>query len=166
MNLTDTLNEQSSDEQENLVQAGFLNRVIARTIDFIIVVALLELIPRIGYFAGLAYLLAADGLFNGRSVGKRLTGLRVVLFSNEHDFGNCSYKGSIYRNFPFAAGYILCGIVGAIPLIGWIFSFAIAAVIVVFECLLIIGSDMGMRLGDEIAKTQVVEDKQGVVNVQ
>jgi len=166
MNLTDTLNEQSSDRKEDLVQAGFLNRLIARTIDFIIVAALFEIIPEIGYFAGLAYLLIADGLFQGRSVGKRLTGLKVVLHSDFKKPGDCGYKESIYRNFPFAAGYLLSGILGVIPLIGWIFSFAIIVAILVFESLLIVGSDRGMRLGDEIAKTQVVEDKQGGLNVQ
>ena len=166
MNLTDTLNEQSPEIREDLMRASFLNRFIARTIDFIIVVALLEIIPTIGYFAGLAYLLTADGLFSGRSVGKKLIGIKVVILSGSNAAVNCSYKESIYRNFPFAVGYILCGILGVIPLIGWIFSFAIVLVILVFECLLIVGSDMGMRFGDEIAKTQVVEDKQGGLNVQ
>ena len=45
--------------------------------------------------------------------------------------------------------------------LGGLFSFAIILVVLAFESLVIIGSDDGMRLGDEIAKTHVVEDKQG-----
>ncbi len=159
MNLADTVNDQSSDNREDLVQAGLLNRLVARTIDFIIVVALFEIIPKVGYFAGLAYLLSADGLFQGRSAGKRLLGLKVVFYIEPEEAIECSIKESIYRNFPFAAGYIVWGIIGGIPLIGWLLSFIIIVGIPALECLLIVGSDMGMRLGDEIAKTRVVEDK-------
>jgi uncharacterized RDD family membrane protein YckC len=145
---------------KELTAAGFFDRFIARTIDLVIVVALYEIIPTIGYFAGLVYLLIADGLFEGRSVGKRLIGLKVVLAEGM----NCGYKESIFRNFPFAVGFILCGIFGAVPLIGWLMSFIIIVVILAFESLVIIGSDDGKRLGDEIANTQVVEEEQGRVN--
>ena len=165
MNMPDTLDEQSSDEQDDLIQASFLNRLVARTIDFIIVVALLEIIPKIGYFAGLAYILIADGLFQGRSVGKKLLGLKVVFYIEPEEPIECSIKESIYRNFPFAAGYILYGILGGIPLIGWLLSFVAVVGIMLFESLLIVGNDRGMRFGDEIAKTRVVEDKQGGLNV-
>ena len=165
MNSADTLNEQSSDKQGDLIQALFFKRLVARTIDFIIVVALFEIIPKIGYFAGLVYLLIADGLFQGRSVGKRLLGLRVVFYIEPEEPLECSIKESIYRNFPFAAGYIMSGILGGIPIIGWLLSFVIISGILAFECLLIVGNDRGMRLGDEIAKTRVVEDRQGGINV-
>jgi len=46
-----------------------------------------------------------------------------------------------------------------IPLIGWIFSVVIPVVILLFESLVMLGSEEGMRFGDEIAKTQVVEEK-------
>lgn len=152
--------EESVQGQKVLIPAGFFNRFIARTIDLIIVVALYEIIPSIGYFAGLVYLVTADGLFEGRSVGKRLIGLKVIVENGT----KCGYKESIFRNFPFAAGFILCGIFGAIPLIGWLLSFLIIVVILVFESLVIIGSDNGKRLGDEIANTQVVEEEQGRIN--
>lgn len=161
MNSSETLDNQPTEKKEEFTKAGYLNRIIARTIDFIIVVALYEIIPGIGYFAGLAYLLIADGLFQGRSVGKKLIGLTVVINDNENQVALCGYKESIFRNFPFAVAYILCGMLSAIPLIGWILSFAILMVIVLFESLVMLGSDRGMRLGDEIAKTHVVEEKRG-----
>ena len=59
-------------------RASLLLRSVAKTIDIIIVAAATEIIPKAGFFAGLAYLLISDGLFNGKSIGKQLTGLKVV----------------------------------------------------------------------------------------
>ena len=157
---TEPLNEESAKGQQELTAASFFSRFMARTIDLIIVVALYEIIPSIGYFAGLTYLVIADGLFEGMSVGKKLIGLKVVLDNGSR----CGYKESIFRNFPFAVGFILCGIFGAIPLIGWLLLFVIVIVVLGFESLVIIGSDNGKRLGDEIASTQVVEEIQGRIH--
>jgi uncharacterized RDD family membrane protein YckC len=164
MSETEPLYEESVNGQKELTAASFFNRFMARTIDLIIVVALYEIIPSIGYFAALIYLLIADGLFEGRSVGKKLIGLKVVLQNDTEIIRDCGYKESIFRNFPFAVGLILCGIFGGIPLIGWLISFIIIGIILAFESLVIIGSNNGKRLGDEIANTQVVEEEQGRVN--
>ncbi len=59
-------------------RGSLLLRAIAKTLDFIIIAAAAEVIPKAGFFAGLAYLLIGDGLFDGRSVGKKIIGLRVV----------------------------------------------------------------------------------------
>lgn len=161
MSETESLYEQTLKGNQDLTKAGFLNRVIARTIDFIIVVALYEIIPTIGFFAGMIYLLISDGLFQGRSIGKKLIGLKVIIKDGSETSSVSGFKESIFRNFPFVAGYILFGILKVIPLIGWLFSFVIILGILIFECLVMMGSENGMRLGDEIAKTKVVEDKQG-----
>lgn len=165
MDTTEPLYEQSAEVRQDFTKADFLSRVIARTIDFIIVVALYEIIPKVGFFAGVTYLLIADGLFLGRSVGKKLIGLRVIVHDRPEGAEACEYKESIYRNFPFAVGFILYGILKVIPLIGWIIAFVIVVGILLFESLVILGSEEGMRLGDELAKTRVVQDKQGGVNV-
>ena len=159
MNVSESLFNQPISGSKETGKAGFLNRIIARTIDFIIVAALYEVIPRVGFFAGLTYLLIADGLFEGRSVGKKLIGLRVIIYNNADKVTACSFKESIYRNFPFAVGFIVFGIFNIMPLIGWIFSFIAAAVVVLFESLILLGSEKGMRLGDELAKTHVIEEK-------
>ncbi len=129
------------------MKAKILNRLIAKTVDFIIIGALLEMIPRVGFFAGLTYLLIGDGLFDGRSLGKKIIKLKVIIHGSGHV---CSFRESIIRNFPFAIGYILM----KIPLIGFIFPL----VVVIFEGLLILGNEKGMRLGDELAGTRVLED--------
>jgi uncharacterized RDD family membrane protein YckC len=164
MSETEPLYEQTLKGNQDLTKAGFLNRVIARTIDLIIVIALYEIIPTIGFFAGMIYLLISDGLFQGRSIGKKLIGLKVIIKDGDETNSVCGFKESIFRNFPFVAGYISFGILKVIPLIGWLFSFVIVLGILIFECLVMMGSENGMRLGDEIAKTQVVEDIQGGLN--
>jgi len=160
MSVSESLFEQPVSEQKESGKSGLLNRVIARTIDFIIVAALYEVIPKAGFFAGLTYLLIADGLFDGRSVGKKLIGLRVFIYNNMDKVRACSFRESILRNFPFAVGFVLFGIFNMIPLIGWIFSFLVVAVIVIFEGLVLIGSEHSMRAGDELAKTHVVQERQ------
>ena len=138
-------------------KAGQLDRVIAKTIDFIIVGALIEIIPVAGYFAGLVYLLISDGVNEGRSLGKWLIGLRVVLRGSPSV--QCSLKESILRNFFFGVAYLIFGVLRMIPLIGWILSIAVFGVVVFFEWLIMFGSVDGGRFGDEIAKTMVIEGK-------
>ena len=159
MNVSETLLDQPVGSQKESGKAGLLNRIIARTIDFIIVAALYEVIPKVGFFAGLTYLLIADGLFEGRSVGKKLIGLRVIIYNSSDKVKACGFKESIIRNFPLAAGFVLFGILNLVPLIGWFFSFVTVVVVVLFETLVLIGNEKGMRLGDELAKTHVIEDK-------
>ena len=142
-------------QPEAFVKAKILNRVIAKSIDFLILAALLEIIPTAGYFAGLAYLLVGDGLFEGRSVGKKLIGTRVVLCESGQA---CSFRESIIRNFIFAIGYVIYGILRIIPLIGPFFAIVIMVIILVLESLIMLGNDKGMRLGDELAQTHVVEE--------
>lgn len=127
-------------------RAGLLLRAAAKIIDFILIAAVIEIIPKAGYFAGLAYLLLGDGFFDGRSVGKKLIKLRVV---STVTGGPCTFRDSILRNSTFAVGYILW----IVPWIGWIFILLIAAL----EYILILGSRDGKRLGDEFAKTVVLE---------
>lgn len=132
-----------SEEQR---RAGLLLRTAAKIVDFILIAAVIEIIPRAGFFAGLTYLLLGDGFFDGRSVGKKLLKIQVVSADTDSP---CTFKDSILRNSTFAVGYVLW----IVPFIGWIFILIISAV----EFLLVLGSKDGMRLGDEIAKTAVIE---------
>lgn len=159
MNVSESLFDQPVSELKESGKAGLLNRAIARVIDFIIVAALYEVIPKVGFFAGLTYILISDGLFDGRSVGKRLIGLRVIIYQDTDTVKACSFRESILRNFPFAIGLIFFGLFNLIPLIGWVFAVLTAGAIVLFEGLVLLGNEKGMRLGDEIAKTHVIEEK-------
>jgi hypothetical protein len=127
-------------------KAKVLNRFIARLIDLLFVAALFEISSRIGFVAGITYLLFADGFSEGKSLGKWLIGLQTFVPVNQ---SVCTFKESIIRNSPVAAGYLLF----FVPYVGWIFT----AAILIFEGLLVIGNEHGLRLGDEMAGTQVLE---------
>ncbi|MBI4684562.1 MAG: RDD family protein [Nitrospirae bacterium] len=134
---------------EETKSAGLLLRVVAKTIDFILVAAAAEIIPKAGFFAGLTYLFISDGLFDGNSLGKKLTGLKVISTVSNNP---CSIKESILRNFTLCTGMLL----SKIPLIGWVLMVLIMA----FESIILLGSKERLRLGDELAKTAVIEKKQ------
>ncbi len=126
-------------------RAGLLLRVVAKSIDFILILAAAEALPKAGWLGGLIYLLISDGLFDGRSVGKKLTGLRVETAEGRV----CTIRDSILRNSTLAVGLVLW----KIPAVGWI----LLAVVLALEFLIMLGSKESARLGDEIAKTSVVE---------
>ena len=132
-----------SEEQRS---AGLLLRTAAKILDFILIAAVMEIIPRAGFYAGLAYILLGDGFFDGRSIGKKLIRIKVLSVRTN---APCSFRDSILRNSTLAAGYIFW----LIPWIGWIVLFLVS----VLEFTLILGSKDGMRLGDEIARTVVIE---------
>ena len=127
-------------------KAQVLNRGIAKLIDVFIVAAADQMIVPVGFLAGLAYILIADGFAGGRSIGKRLIGLQTVLPDRREAAG---FRESIIRNLPFAVAQLAF----AVPYVGWIVSVAIMAL----EGVLIIGNEQGRRLGDEIAGTQVLD---------
>ncbi len=131
---------------ENLKLAGVLSRVIAKAIDFILIVAVIELIPKAGFYIGFLYLLVCDGFFERRSIGKRLLGLQVKSLREET---SSPIKDSILRNSTLALGLLLW----KIPLMGWVLLPGIFSI----EFIIMIGNDKRMRIGDEIAQTTVLE---------
>ena len=130
-------------------KSQLLNRFIAKFIDVIIVIAATQLVNPLGWLTGLTYILIADGFSGGRSIGKRLIGLQTVIPRTQEVSG---FKESIIRNLPLALAYLFF----PIPYIGWLAAVAILIV----ESLLIIGNDQGLRLGDDLAKTQVLDGGQ------
>jgi hypothetical protein len=127
-------------------KATVLNRFIAKILDFLIVLGLGAIAPPYGFWAGLWYLLVADG-FAGQSIGKRLIGLQTWV-SDLHT--GAGFKDSIIRNMPLAIGYLAW----QIPYVGWLGTVAVLGV----EALLVIGNNRGLRIGDELARTQVVNE--------
>jgi uncharacterized RDD family membrane protein YckC len=128
-----------------LKRAGLLLRGVSKSIDFILILAAAEALPLAGWLGGLIYLLISDGLMRGQSLGKKLTGLRVMNATG----APCSVRDSIVRNSTLAAGLLLW----RIPLVGWL----LLGAVVLLEFIILIGSKEGSRLGDELAKTSVVE---------
>lgn len=127
-------------------KANILHRTIARVIDMLIALAFYKAIPAVGFWFGLVYLFIADGFWNGRSVGKKLLGLKTFRRST---LGAVSFRESIIRNFPIATGFFLF----PIPLVGWLFL----TVVLGLEFLMIVGSTEGLRIGDELADTIILD---------
>jgi uncharacterized RDD family membrane protein YckC len=130
-------------------KASTINRVIARFIDILVALLLGRLPGLIGLFSALTYICIADGLMGGRSIGKRIIGLRV---SNPGKGRVSDFRDSILRNSTIGILYVI----SRVPILGGI----VAAIGLGMELVLIVGSPEGKRLGDEIAGTIVTEYRQ------
>lgn len=127
-------------------KADLTTRVVAGFIDLLIVLGLTRLPDVIGILAAAGYILIRDGLFANQSIGKKLIGLRMV--SADDPGRSVSYRESIIRNTPPALAYLLF----LIPYAGWLLgSLALGA-----ECLVALGDERGMRIGDMLAGTWTV----------
>lgn len=127
-------------------KANVLNRFIARLLDFLIISVIDQIPLEISFLAALSYLLIADGFAHGRSLGKQIIGLQTMIPETKE---GASFKESIIRNLPFGMAYC----VFHIPYIGWLLGVSIVGL----ESLLLIGNERGCRIGDELAKTQVLD---------
>lgn len=128
-------------------KADLTTRAIAGFVDLLIVIGLARLPDVLGFLSASGYILIRDGLFQGRSIGKKLIG--VTVFLEEDGARAATYRESIIRNVPLAAAYILF----LIPYAGWV----LGPVALVIEWLVAIGDDRGMRIGDMLAKTWIVQ---------
>ena len=138
-----------------MASVSLLNRAVSKGMDLVIALAVAEALPRAGWVAAVLYILVADGISNGASVGKRLLGLRVLSASGEP----CGLKDSIMRNLMFGMGVLFWTVLH--PILGW----PLLAAAIGVESLVLMGSDNGRRLGDELAGTRVTyepghEDKE------
>ncbi len=135
-------------EAEGLQEkANTLNRCIAKGLDLLVVATIYQVPLPVSFWVGMAYVLLSDGFYGGRSVGKQLIGLRTVQSATG---AGASFKESILRNLPWSVAYLLF----CIPYVGGLLAFLIAGV----EFLLIVGSTAGLRMGDALAQTQVLND--------
>ena len=131
-----------------------LNRLIGKAIDLVIVMALASIpLGYAGPLAALLYLLISDGLKGGRSLGKRVVGLRVV---NTATGKAADFKDSIIRNAPVAV-FVLFSFV---PFVGVFLGIVIGIPILAIELYLMTRLDQQARLGDTMADTRVEELKE------
>jgi uncharacterized RDD family membrane protein YckC len=126
-------------------------RFIGALIDGVIAIplvwlAVIPLVNIIGAPVLTAYWLGRDYIFKGQSVGKKVAKTRVVKL----DGSPFTLKDSVMRNISFAP-YILM----IIPVIGVPFS-GLAGLAQIVDLVLVVTS--GNRMGDNLAKTQVVAD--------
>ncbi|MEO5360488.1 MAG: hypothetical protein H7843_08570 [Nitrospirota bacterium] len=129
------------------ITAGILPRVLAKAIDLVLCLLMMELLPKAGFYAAVIFLLVGDSLYKRASIGKKLMGMEVKSLRGDMvSPAHCS----ILRNSTIALALVLW----KLPLfVGWFFFIAFAGI----EFIIMIGSANRMRIGDELAKTKVVE---------
>lgn len=126
-------------------------RGLARLFDFGLAFGLAWLLPPLGPLLAAAYLLLADGLGHGQSLGKRIFGVRAVVVSRRAPAG---FRESVLRNAPF--GLVMVFV--AVPLL-WPVLLIAGIPIVAFETWQVFDDRLGIRIGDFFADTQVVDAK-------
>ncbi len=132
-------------------KADLTLRALARLVDFLVAFALAWYAPPVGPIAAAVYMLVADALMNGQSVGKRLFGVRVMAVSRRAPAG---LVDSVLRNSPFA----LVAVFGSVALL-WPVFFVAGLPMVGFETYRVATHPLGLRVGDLFADTQVVDGK-------
>ena len=129
-------------------RADLTTRAVAGLVDLLIIIGLARMPDVIGFLSAAGYILIRDGLFDRRSVGKKLIGLRVL--SLEDSGPSAAYRDSIIRNVPIVLAYFLF----LIPYAGWI----LCPLALGLESLIALGDRGGMRIGDMLARTRVAPE--------
>jgi uncharacterized RDD family membrane protein YckC len=133
-------------------KADLPRRLAAALVDLLLAGAL-WMVPLAGPFLAALYLLVRDGIelpmpmLERRSAGKKLVGLCAIRL----DGAPLDVPAAIQRNVLIAA----CPVLPLVPWVGWFapfFSFAFAAA----EVAVYFADGEGQRLGDRIARTQVI----------
>jgi len=135
--------------------AEFRRRALARGVDLLLALAPLILVrSRAADVLAAALLLFGDSLFGtGRSLGKRLLGLRVVVPATRRPAG---IRESVKRNAIFVAGLVPAAL--GFPLLTSAAALLVLAVLEAGVALRPLSRDLGRRrLGDLLAHTQVID---------
>jgi hypothetical protein len=133
-------------------------RCLAKALDMIAIVFASLVLPHpVGVFIGLIYILIHDGLPGGQSLGKRVFGLRTVMFDGTEGGGHgqatpCDFAESALRNAPLGAATFFA----IIPFWGWFISVLLGVPMIAIEIYLMVTRPQGARLGDVMADTRVV----------
>jgi uncharacterized RDD family membrane protein YckC len=133
-------------------RARYLSRLVGKTADLIVAMSLWHLPGAAGVFASLFYVLMCDGFPGGRSIGKRLSGLKVVRIDRE----GMDFPSSLMRNGTVAAPFLLY----LFPVIGPFLAYTVGLAILLIETYLGFYDPDGQRAGDTFAETLVVEHPQ------
>ena len=133
-------------------KADLLPRLLARLFDLMVCGGLIALSSQAGAIAGAFYLLVADGLFRGQSPGKKLVGLKVVHLPTRKGIGA---RRSALRNYPMS----LVGLLALDSQAGWTAMAIGSGLVLGYEAYRVVTDPLGIRQGDLLAHTQVVDSK-------
>ena len=143
-----------------LTKADPVKRIIALVIDAVASM-IVGLIPFVGGIIGALYMLLRDALpieaLEYKSIGKKLLKLSVV--NIEDPASKIDYAASAKRNWMFALGPMMMFFL-FIPILGWIIDILIGIavfILVIIEIIKIFSDEKGVRLGDNMAGTMVIE---------
>ncbi len=129
-----------------------LPRGLARAIDLALAFLPMLLGGGTGVVVGALFLLLSDGLFEGQSPGKKLLGVKVV---SARDYTPGGMRESALRNWPFAGAPLL----SFVPCIGLPLALGTFAALAGLETIRMLQDELGLRKGDQLAETQVVDTK-------
>ncbi len=128
-------------------KAELAPRLVAKGIDLLLAYLLAWIVPALGPLVGMAYLLVADAIHNGQSIGKRIMGIRTVHIPSR---SSCSITHSAIRNLPNSLAFALT----LNPVL-----ILVSGPILAFEAYMAFSDPQGIRIGDIFADTQVVDGK-------
>lgn len=132
---------------------SILSRLLAKAIDLLMALVVYLIVSPLsevlGICSGVILCIIQDGMGVGQSVGKRMLGLQVV---EEPNSIACSYLASCIRNLPFAI-LIFSSLLPPIRIV----AVLVAVPVVILEAYLLMSLASGVRLGDVLANTKVVE---------
>ena len=105
-------------------------RGLARVCDLGLALAVANAAHEIGPILAAVYLLAADGLVHGQSIGKRLFGVRAMVRPAQPGgrWRPAGYRESVLRNAPFALVALFFGVPSL-----WIVLFVCGVPILAYE---------------------------------
>src|SRR3990172_5604036 len=138
-------------------RAQYLARIVGKSADFIIAMALWQIPGAAGAFAALFYLLMCDGFPGGRSAGEWLPGLKVV----RADRAPMGFQSSRLRTLPVTSPSPLC----LVPAVGPFLAYTVGLAVLLIETYLGFYDSDGQRAGDTFAETVVVEFQQAADDV-
>ncbi len=138
-------------------KADLTLRGLARLVDLSLAFAIANVARQAGPALAALYLLVADGLMHGQSIGKRIFGVRTMVLPQRGGTRGvpAGYRESVLRNAPFA----LIGLFYGLTLVGWFLLLVVGVPIVTFEAYMVVSDRLGVRIGDIFADTQVVDAK-------
>ncbi|MGQ0507067.1 MAG: RDD family protein [Myxococcaceae bacterium] len=128
-------------------------RTVARCIDLCIAAGIYNVTGAAGAVMALLFLLMADGLLPGQSLGKRIAGIKVVHLPTRQA---ARFRESMLRNAPFGL-VVLFGMMP--PPLGQVAFIAGTVFIGTVEAYRAVRDPLGIRLGDIWAETQVIDGK-------
>jgi len=128
-------------------------RTLARAADVGLAYGLALAAGRAGLVVALLYLLLADGIFHGQSVGKRIFGVKAVFLPLRT---GARFRDSTLRNAPLALVVVLRMMPEPLGLRAFLGGLAVIGGVEAWKCW---RDPLGRRFGDVWAQTQVVDGR-------